>query len=129
MVSKPIMLLVIESTIGGIMSSRTSTADPIRREPELLGHTVVVIGGSAGIGLETARRARAEGASLILTGRDPERLRRAAGELRAGSTASEAGEPAPLEGFFRDLPAPIDHLMVTAGQPTYGRILTMERAQ
>ena len=32
-----------------------------QREPELLGQTVVVIGGSAGIGLETARRARAEG--------------------------------------------------------------------
>jgi NAD(P)-dependent dehydrogenase (short-subunit alcohol dehydrogenase family) len=29
---------------------------------ELRGRTVVVIGGSAGIGLETARRARAEGA-------------------------------------------------------------------
>src|SRR5262249_3630020 len=36
-----------------------------RREPELLGQTVVVIGGSAGIGLETARRACAEGASVI----------------------------------------------------------------
>ena len=32
------------------------------REPALAGQTVVVIGGSAGIGLETARRARAEGA-------------------------------------------------------------------
>ena len=32
---------------------------PTQREPELLGQTVVVIGGSAGIGLETARRARA----------------------------------------------------------------------
>ena len=36
-----------------------------RRAPELLGQTVVVIGGSAGIGLETARRARAEGADVI----------------------------------------------------------------
>ena len=53
------------------------------REPELLGQTVVVIGGSAGIGLGTARRARAEGANLILTGRDPERLQRAASELGA----------------------------------------------
>lgn len=34
----------------------------VDREPELLGQTVVLIGGSAGIGLETARRARAEGA-------------------------------------------------------------------
>src|SRR5262249_57126055 len=47
------------------------------------GQTVVVIGGSAGIGLETARRARAEGANVILTGRDPGRLQRAASELGA----------------------------------------------
>ena len=44
------------------------------RRPELVGQIVVVIGGSAGIGLETARRARAEGAEVILTGRNPERL-------------------------------------------------------
>jgi hypothetical protein len=37
---------------------------PIQREPELLGQTVIVIGGSAGIGFETALRARAEGANL-----------------------------------------------------------------
>ena len=61
--------------------STATTASPIQREPELLGQTVVVIGGSAGIGLETARRARAEGAKLILTGRNPERLQRAASEL------------------------------------------------
>ena len=54
-----------------------TTAVPTQREPELLGQTVVVIGGSAGIGLETARRARAEGASVILTGRNPERLKQA----------------------------------------------------
>ena len=53
------------------MSTATTTFS-IQREPELLGQTVVVIGGSAGIGLETARRARAEGAKVILTGRNPE---------------------------------------------------------
>jgi hypothetical protein len=31
------------------------------RQPELLGQTVVVIGGSSGMGLETGRHARAEG--------------------------------------------------------------------
>jgi NAD(P)-dependent dehydrogenase (short-subunit alcohol dehydrogenase family) len=46
-----------------------TVAQPSRREPELLGQTLVVIGGSAGIGLETARRARAEGAEVVLTGR------------------------------------------------------------
>ena len=38
-----------------------NTATTAQRQPELAGQTVVVIGGSAGIGLETARRARAEG--------------------------------------------------------------------
>jgi NAD(P)-dependent dehydrogenase (short-subunit alcohol dehydrogenase family) len=33
--------------------------------PALRGQTVLVIGGSAGIGLETARRSRAEGADLV----------------------------------------------------------------
>jgi NAD(P)-dependent dehydrogenase (short-subunit alcohol dehydrogenase family) len=45
------------------MTTQT-VAQPTAREPELLGQTVVVIGGSAGIGLETARRARAEGADV-----------------------------------------------------------------
>ena len=47
--------------------------------PELTGQTVVLIGGSAGIGLETARRARSEEADVVLVGRDPAKLRRARG--------------------------------------------------
>ena len=40
----------------------TVSANPaLRRELSLAGQTVVVIGGSAGIGLETARRATVEG--------------------------------------------------------------------
>src|SRR5436305_10728747 len=116
-------------TIGGIMSTAT-TASTVQRESELRGQTVVVIGGSAGIGLETARRARAEGANLILTGRNPERLQRAATELDALSTAAfDATDPAPLERFFRDLPTTIDHVMVTAGRPYYGRLVDMDFAQ
>ena len=108
--------------------STAITAVP--REPELLGQTVVVIGGSAGIGLETARRARAEGARLILTGRNPERLQLAAAELEALSTAAfDANDPASLERFFGDLPATIDHVMVTAGEPHYGRLLDMDFEQ
>ena len=110
--------------------STATTIFHIRREPELLGQTVVVIGGSAGIGLETARRARAEGAKLILTGRNPEPLQRAASELEALSTAAfDATDPASLERFFGDLPATIDHVMVTAGQPHYGRLLDMDFEQ
>src|SRR5690349_13934837 len=110
--------------------STLATASPIPREPELLGQTVVVIGGSAGIGLETARRARAEGAKLILTARNRERLERAAGEIGALSTAAfDANDPTSLERFFRDLPTPIDHVMVTGPGPHYWPWMGIEYEQ
>jgi NAD(P)-dependent dehydrogenase (short-subunit alcohol dehydrogenase family) len=77
------------SRIGGTVGT-VPIPSPSHREPELLGQTVVVIGGSAGIGFETARRARAEGAKVILTGRDAERLQHAASEVDALSTAASA---------------------------------------
>jgi NAD(P)-dependent dehydrogenase (short-subunit alcohol dehydrogenase family) len=108
----------------------TAAATQTQRVPQLLGQTVVLIGGSAGMGLETARQARAEGAKVVLTGRNPERLQHAAGEVEAQSTAVfDANNDGALEQFFRDLPGPIDHVMVTAGRPTYGRMLEMDLAQ
>jgi NAD(P)-dependent dehydrogenase (short-subunit alcohol dehydrogenase family) len=106
----------------------TTSTTLAQREPELLGQTVVVIGGSAGIGLETGRRARLEGADVVLTGRDPGRLDHAARELDAKSTAAfDANDPAALKRFFDGLPKPIDHVMVTAGGPHYARMLDMSR--
>jgi NAD(P)-dependent dehydrogenase (short-subunit alcohol dehydrogenase family) len=111
------------------MTTATAAASA-RREPELLGQTVVIIGGSAGIGLETARRARTEGASVILTGRNPERLKQAALALDAQrSAAFDANDPASLQSFFHGLTAPIDHVMVTAGAPHYAPPLKMPRAE
>ena len=99
---------------------------PDTREPELLGQTVVLIGGSAGIGLETARRARAEGAAVVLAARNRERLEQAAAEVGARSTAAfDAGDPEALRRFFDELPAPIDHVLVTAGAPHYVPMLEM----
>jgi NAD(P)-dependent dehydrogenase (short-subunit alcohol dehydrogenase family) len=109
--------------------STATTASHIQHEPQLLGQTVVVIGGSAGIGLETARRASAEGAKLILTGRNPGPLQRAASEVDAlSSTAFDATDPALVAQFFRDLPATADHIMVTAGRPYYGRLIDLDLA-
>jgi len=95
-----------------------------------MGQTVVLIGGSAGIGLETARRARSEGADVILTGRNRDRLTAAARDVGAQRTAAfDATDVASLQRFFRDLPTPIDHVMVTAGGPRYGALLEMESAE
>jgi len=110
------------------MTDATSPV-PAPREPELVGQTVVVIGGSAGIGLETARRARAEGADVILAARNPDRLEQAAREVGATRTeAFDANDTASLESFFRGLPA-IDHVMVTGPGPSYVPLLEMEPDQ
>src|SRR5271170_5321891 len=107
----------------------STISSPIHREPELLAQTVVVIGGSAGIGFETARRAHAEGAKVILTGRNAERLQHAANEVDAESTAAfDAADPVAVDRFFGDLPA-INHVMVTAGRPYYGRLADMDFAK
>ena len=107
--------------------STTPAASSRQRQPELLGQTVVVIGGSAGIGLETARRARAEGAKLILTGRNSERLRSAAEELEPVSTAAfDATDFDRLERFFNDLPTPIDHVLITGPGPYYAPLMEFD---
>lgn len=88
--------------------------------PDLVDQTVVVIGGGAGIGLETARQVRAGGGRVVLVGRNPERLQRAALELHPVSTAAfDATDTDRLEQFFEELPGPVDHVLVTAGGPSY----------
>jgi NAD(P)-dependent dehydrogenase (short-subunit alcohol dehydrogenase family) len=107
--------------------STEPTAPPSEREPELRGQVVVVIGGSAGIGLETARRARAEGADVVLTGRDPKRLEAAATALGASGTVTfDANDSGALEAFFAGLEGPVDHVMVTAGGPYYAPLAEMD---
>jgi NAD(P)-dependent dehydrogenase (short-subunit alcohol dehydrogenase family) len=111
------------------MTTATTPA-PTQRERQLLGQTVVLIGGSAGIGLETARLARAEGADVVLTARDPERLKRAADEVGALSSAAfDATDPGALKRFFDGLPDPIDHVLVTGPGPSYGPLLQMDPAE
>ena len=88
-------------------------SSPISRGRDLRGQTVVVIGGSSGIGLETARLARAHGADLILVARDPDRLHRAGLELAASIAAFDVTDSSRLGRFFDALPAPVDHVLVT----------------
>jgi NAD(P)-dependent dehydrogenase (short-subunit alcohol dehydrogenase family) len=87
------------------------------REPQLAGQTLLVIGGSSGIGLETARRAMGEGAEVILTARDPERVYRVGLELGASIAAFDATDFDRLGRFFEELP-PIDHILVAVPGPS-----------
>jgi NAD(P)-dependent dehydrogenase (short-subunit alcohol dehydrogenase family) len=104
-----------------------TTPTSTTREPQLHGQTVVLIGGSAGIGLETARLARQEGANVILAARNPERLKEAAADVDAQSTSAfDATDSAALKQFFDGLQNPIDHVLVTGGGPSYKAMLEMD---
>jgi len=82
--------------------------------------TVVILGGSSGIGLATAQAALAAGAKLIITGRSRERLEAARVKLQADvrtvalDVTEEAGTRALFAGFER-----VDHVFITAGMVTF----------
>jgi NAD(P)-dependent dehydrogenase (short-subunit alcohol dehydrogenase family) len=95
-------------------------------EPALAGQTVLVIGGSSGIGLETARLARDEGADVIITARDPHRLHRVGLELGASIAAFDATDATRLHRFFGALPGPVDHVLVSGRRPYYAPFAEMD---
>jgi NAD(P)-dependent dehydrogenase (short-subunit alcohol dehydrogenase family) len=93
---------------------------------DLSGKTVVVIGGTSGIGLETARQARAADAAVIVTGRDEKRLEAVRDELKATAVILDLGDPAGLPAFFAALPDQVDHVLVSGGGPLYVSLAEMD---
>src|SRR5271170_750070 len=82
------------------------------------GNRVVIIGGSSGIGLETARLALAEGAFVTIAGRSAERLRKAATILasdRLQSVVADLSDESSIQSLF-DKEARVDHVFVPAGE-------------
>lgn len=94
------------------------------------GKTVIVLGGSSGIGMETARQASALGAHVIITGRDEARLTAAVGELGPSvqGKAFDVTDRDALRTLFADLGRPVDHVMITSGTPYYAKLADVEPA-
>ncbi|GAA0448371.1 short-chain dehydrogenase [Paractinoplanes deccanensis] len=88
--------------------------------------TVVVIGGTSGIGLETARQARDAGASIVVTGRDEARLKVVGDELGATTARLDLADTAALGDFFASLPAQVDHVLLSGPGPAYAPIAGMD---
>jgi NAD(P)-dependent dehydrogenase (short-subunit alcohol dehydrogenase family) len=82
----------------------------------LSGKSIVVLGGTSGIGLATARAAAAKGAVVTVTSRSAERLARAARELGQNirGEAANLESEAETKAVFERLGA-LDHLVYTAG--------------
>ncbi len=83
----------------------------------LNGQTIVILGGSSGIGLATARAAAAAGARVVITGRDPERLARAAGSSAQPleTHTLDARDEEGTKALFGRLDS-VDHVFITAGE-------------
>jgi NAD(P)-dependent dehydrogenase (short-subunit alcohol dehydrogenase family) len=83
---------------------------------DLGGAVVLVIGGSSGIGLASARLARERGAKLWIAARGAERLERARHELGADVEAAvvDAGDESSVAGLLERIGA-LDHVLCTAG--------------
>ena len=79
----------------------------------LMNRNVIVIGGTSGIGLATARQLAAEGARVTVAGRDPEKVaevRKEAAELTVETVDASSAEA--LQAFF-ERHAPVDDLVLT----------------
>lgn len=85
---------------------------------------VIVVGGSAGIGLAVARLAQERGARVTIMGRSEERLRAAAATLGAGVSviAMDAGNEEQVHRAFAGFET-IHHVYVASGSTKLGGFL------
>lgn len=92
-------------------------------EKHLVGKHVVVVGGSQGIGFETARLAAQAGATVTIMGRSPDKLKAAGDQLGIGQRAVlDILDEAAVHQTFANLSA-IDHVYIAAGRFVGGKIL------
>jgi NAD(P)-dependent dehydrogenase (short-subunit alcohol dehydrogenase family) len=90
---------------------------------------VVIIGGSSGMGLASAKAAAAAGAYVLIAGRSREKLRKALDEIEgeADAHALDVTREGDVKDFFARLGA-IDHLVTTAATGATGAFLEIETA-
>jgi 3-oxoacyl-[acyl-carrier protein] reductase len=83
-----------------------------------MSRTVLVTGGSTGIGRAVAARFAADGAQVVITGRRPEVLATTAKEIGATPVAFDAADPQAVQAALAELPDRIDVLVNNAGGNT-----------
>ncbi|WP_047391790.1 SDR family oxidoreductase [Chitinibacter sp. ZOR0017] len=90
----------------------------------LAGQQIVILGGSSGLGLATAQRAIAQGASVHIGARNAEQLQTALKQLgpQASGDVLEIADEASIKAFFAKL-TQLDHLVITAANNAPGLLL------
>ena len=91
---------------------------------QLAGKTVVVVGGSSGIGLSTAETAKREGAEVVIASRSAEKLKAATDRLGVKGIQADVTSDDSIANLFRQC-GPVDHVVVTAAQLKTGPFKTV----
>ncbi len=89
----------------------------------LQGTNVVIIGGSSGMGLATAKLVKERGANVTIASRSAEKLQQAAqqiGDDRA--IVADITSELSVQGIFRDLDR-VDHVFISAGRMLKGKVV------
>jgi short-subunit dehydrogenase len=89
----------------------------------LAGRTVLLTGATGGLGQVIARRLRAAGAELVLTGRRTDVLEPLAAEVGGRSVAVDLADPAAVDRLATEY-ADVDVLVANAGLPASGHVLS-----
>ena len=98
----------------------------------IAGNTALVAASSSGLGRASAKALAADGANVVVNGRDAERLERTAAELRETAVgdvypvAADLTDPAAVEALVEatvDRFGGLDHLVTNAGGPPSGSFL------
>lgn len=87
------------------------------KEIKLIDKKVIVLGGSSGLGLSTAKAAAAEGANLVIVSSNQQRIDFALKQLPKGSKgyAVDMANEEQIKDFFSHV-GKFDHLVYTAGE-------------
>jgi len=91
------------------------------------GQKIVVIGGSSGMGLATAKMAVAEGATVVIASRSEEKLRKARAEIKGNVeiiTVNTVDEGS-VKAFFKKV-GEFDHLTTPGSEAAMGRFLDLD---
>ncbi|HEX6994256.1 MAG TPA: SDR family oxidoreductase [Gammaproteobacteria bacterium] len=105
------------------MQEDTAFAEVLGPVPSLAGKSVLIFGGTSGIGLATAVAAKASGAAVIVAGRDRDRVAHVADAHGfAGSLAAEISDPEAIRQGLSPIER-VDHLVLLAGALTIGKVM------
>ncbi|KOP70228.1 short-chain dehydrogenase [Lysinibacillus sp. FJAT-14745] len=91
---------------------------------------VVIIGGSSGIGLESAKQLVAQGAEVIIASRSEDKLRIAKEQLGVSATTFtlDTTQEQQVQSFFEKI-GQFDHLVISAAETSGGSFLQTDTAQ